>query len=331
MPWNEFWTLSSPSPAVIVVVAIASYVIGRSRRLAWASADSNRLELRRALTVIAELEVITRRVREELSKHQSSLVRFREKMGDMQRKENTHSIAAMITEAESVLKPTLELSQEIAAAYDALRYQTSSLMSFTENRTDALTGLGNRRALEEALQSQFALSGRYRTIFAVAIFDLDFFKRVNDEHGHLAGDELLRQFGDCLNETIRETDLACRFGGEEFVVVMPETDLAGAGRFAERIRELTEQRLETSVSAGVAMALDGDSVKSLVSRADEALYAAKHNGRNCIFSHNGLGFERYIPTQDRSLGGERGSRDRTPRLPAIEVAATSTQAMVLSE
>jgi diguanylate cyclase len=330
MPWNDFWTFASPSPAVIVVVAIASYVIGRSRRLAWASADSNRVELKRAMTVIAELEVITRRVREELSKHQSSLVRFRERMGEMQRKESAQSITAMISEAESVLKPTLELSQEIAAAYDALRYQTSSLMSFTENRTDSLTGLGNRRSMEETLQSQFALTGRYRTIFSVAIFDLDFFKRINDEHGHLAGDELLRGFGEVLGETIRETDLACRFGGEEFVVVMPETDLAGAGRFAERIRQMTEQRLETSVSAGIAMALDGDTPKSLVGRADEALYAAKHSGRNCIFAHTGLGSERYVPSLDRNPGLERSSRDRTPRLPAIEIQASSS-AMALAE
>lgn len=325
MPWNDFWDLSSPSPAVIVIVAIASYVIGRSRRLSWASADSHRMELRRAMTVIAELEVITRRVREELSKHQSSLVRFRERMGEMQRKENTQSITTMINEAESVLKPTLELSQEIAAAYDALRYQTSSLMSFTENRSDSLTGLGNRRAMEEALNAQFALTGRYRTIFSVAIFDLDFFKRINDEHGHLAGDELLRQFGEILGETIRETDLACRFGGEEFVVVMPETDLAGAGRFAERVRSLTEKRLETSVSAGIAMALDGDSTKSLIGRADEALYAAKHNGRNCIFSHTGLGFERYLPSQDKNTGPERGSRDRTARIPTLEHAPTTAE------
>jgi diguanylate cyclase (GGDEF)-like protein len=203
-------------------------------------------------------------------------------------------------------------------------------MSFTENRTDSLTGLGNRRSMEETLQSQFALTGRYRTIFSVAIFDLDFFKRINDEHGHLAGDELLRGFGEVLGETIRETDLACRFGGEEFVVVMPETDLAGAGRFAERIRQMTEQRLETSVSAGIAMALDGDTPKSLVGRADEALYAAKHSGRNCIFAHTGLGSERYVPSLDRNPGLERSSRDRTPRLPAIEIQASSS-AMALAE
>jgi diguanylate cyclase len=330
MPWNDFWTLASPSPAVIIIVAIASYVVGRSRRFAWASADSHRIELRRALTVIAELEVITRRVREELSKHQSSLVRFRERIGDMQRKDNTQSITAMISEAESVLKPTLELSQEIAAAYDALRYQTSSLMSFTENRTDSLTGLGNRRAMEEGLNSQFALTGRYRTIFSIAIFDLDFFKRINDEHGHLAGDELLRQFGEVLGETIRETDLSCRFGGEEFVVVMPETDLAGACRFAERIRSSTEKRLETTVSAGVAMALDGDTAKSLIGRADEALYAAKHNGRNCIYSHSGLGFERYIPLQERDAAPDRGARDRTSRLPAMDLVASNCE-MALTE
>jgi diguanylate cyclase (GGDEF)-like protein len=299
MPWNDFWSLATPSPAVIVIVAIASYVIGRSRRLSWATADSNRLELKRAMTVIAELEVITRRVRGELSKHQASLMRFRDKMTEMQRKENAESLAAMLGEAEYVLKPTLELCQEIAAAYDALRYQTSSLMSLTENRTDALTGLGNRRSMEEALQAQFALSGRYKTYFSVALFDLDRFKAINDEHGHLAGDELLRRFGEVLGENTRETDIACRFGGEEFVVVMPETDLAGALRFAERVRKAAEQRLETTVSAGVAMALDGDTPKSLIGRADEALYTAKHQGRNCVFQHTGLGCERYNPSLDK--------------------------------
>ena len=109
-------------------------------------------------------------------------------------------------------------------------------MTFTEVRTDPLTGLNNRRGLDDALAAQLALMGRYHSPFSLAMFDIDHFKQVNDREGHLHGDRILQELSQLLEECVRETDLVARYGGEEFVVVMPQTDLAGACMLSERLR-----------------------------------------------------------------------------------------------
>ena len=134
---------------------------------------------------------------------------------------------------------------------------------------------------------------RTGTAFAVALFDIDFFKRVNDERGHLVGDEVLRRFCAAASEALRGTDRLGRFGGEEFLVLMPTTDKAEAAHAAaERVRDAVAQvdwnaidaGLEVTVSAGVAIAAADDTVEALLGRADMALYAAKHEGRNRVRS-----------------------------------------------
>jgi diguanylate cyclase (GGDEF)-like protein len=128
---------------------------------------------------------------------------------------------------------------------------------------------------------------RYGTRFSIAMFDIDRFKQINDVQGHLFGDQILTQLARMIDESVRETDVVARFGGEEFLVVMPETDLEGATKFADRLRQQIAQEMPLTVSGGVAEGMDGDSHESLVARADTALYAAKSAGRNCIFRHTG--------------------------------------------
>jgi diguanylate cyclase len=164
-------------------------------------------------------------------------------------------------------------------------------MTFTEVRTDPLTGVNNRRGLDDALGSQLSLMNRYGTRFAVAMFDIDHFKQMNDVQGHLYGDQMLSQLARLIDDSVRETDVVARYGGEEFLVIMPETDLEGAMRFADRLRERIGENLPLTVSGGVAEALEGDSHESLLARADVALYGAKSAGRNCVFRHTGDGAE----------------------------------------
>jgi diguanylate cyclase len=190
-------------------------------------------------------------------------------------------------EADEILKPTLQLAAQIAGAYDEIRQQSAKLMSFTEARTDSLTGIKNRRGLEEALHSQFTLLARYETPFAAAIFDIDKFKQVNDLHGHLHGDRVLQNLAKLMAESIRESDILARYGGEEFVVVMPETDLAGASVFCERMREKVQREMTITISGGIAAATLDDNRETLIARADEALYQAKTAGRNCVYAHDG--------------------------------------------
>ncbi len=173
---------------------------------------------------------------------------------------------------------TLILARPLLRAFRWTEEQAS------EARIDALTGLANRRALEEILAAEISRAQRFAHQLAVVLLDLDRFKEINDSFGHAAGDVMLRAVSRLLTSLARQGDTVARWGGEEFVVVLPETDLAGARRFAERLRRTIEAHavgdMKTSASCGVATMLPGDSVEELLGAADRALYQAKSNGRN---------------------------------------------------
>jgi len=155
---------------------------------------------------------------------------------------------------------------------------------------DSLTGLFNRRWLEELLQREMARSERSGSPMAFALLDIDHFKRFNDQHGHACGDAVLVAFGQTILAKVRSTDAIARWGGEEFVLVMPDTDLTNAGLVAERLRSAIEDLtvLHDGVTQRVTMSVGltefqaGESSAALAQRADEALYAAKAGGRNRI-------------------------------------------------
>ena len=152
---------------------------------------------------------------------------------------------------------------------------------------DCLTNLYNRRKINTLIHAEIERSDRYKKGFSLIIIDIDFFKRVNDQFGHLAGDNLLRMFSDLLRETIRHTDTAGRWGGEEFVVICPETNMDGATALADKIRQRIEAHKfdnfgQQTASFGVACYIENDSVDTIIHRADLALYDAKNNGRNRV-------------------------------------------------
>jgi diguanylate cyclase (GGDEF)-like protein len=154
----------------------------------------------------------------------------------------------------------------------------------SEARLDALTGLANRRALEEILAAEISRAHRFKHELAIVLLDLDRFKEINDSFGHAAGDMMLRAVSRLLTSLARQGDTVVRWGGEEFVVVLPETNLPGARRFAERLRRTIEAHpvgeMRTSASCGVATMLPEDDVEALLGAADQGLYRAKTNGRN---------------------------------------------------
>lgn len=159
--------------------------------------------------------------------------------------------------------------------------------------TDLLTGVWNRFRLEEMGQAEVHRQARYGQPLALVFMDLDRFKRVNDTHGHEAGDRVLQAFCATVRTCLRETDLFGRWGGEEFLVLVPGTDAPSARLLAERIRQAMEaQELpgigRVTVSAGVAACRPGDSWPVLVARADAALYRAKSRGRNRVESEDGV-------------------------------------------
>ncbi|WP_396587957.1 diguanylate cyclase domain-containing protein [Bermanella sp. R86510] len=155
------------------------------------------------------------------------------------------------------------------------------------SETDSLTGLSNRRKLDDILASEIGRSNRYHSPLSVILADIDHFKRVNDEHGHLKGDEIICRVGDLLKQHTRETDTIGRWGGEEFLLVCPGIDQVEAVGLAEKIRELLEATqqgdgIQVTASFGVAALQDNDTVDSLVSRADRGLYKSKQSGRNRV-------------------------------------------------
>jgi diguanylate cyclase (GGDEF)-like protein len=293
------WSFPVPLPVALSAFAVLGYLFGRQQRQAEPTSDSQaRRDMKRAQSVAKELEKIAEAVRKNLATHSTSIARFKERVFELSNQKQEAAWKQLCGEAEEMLKPTLFLASQIAHAYDEIRQQSNNLMAFAEVRTDPLTGVTNRRGLNDTLESMFAMLNRYETPFSSIILDIDNFKQLNDERGHLFGDQVLKGVASRLNENVRETDTVSRYGGEEFVIVMPHTDLEGATILGERLRRVVADDLTITLSGGVTEAQEGDTEQTMLARADAALYSAKAAGRNQIFVHDGADIE---PVSDEVL------------------------------
>ena len=155
---------------------------------------------------------------------------------------------------------------------------------------DPLTNCYNKKEVEVLLDKFLKESLRYNKPLSIMMLDIDFFKKVNDTYGHLAGDYVLKEVANIIKSTIRSSDVCGRFGGEEFIVILPDTKLNGAMKLAERIRNniqnhkfiFQNQEIPVTISIGITSASKNDSLFSLIERADNALYEAKENGRDQV-------------------------------------------------
>lgn len=187
---------------------------------------------------------------------------------------------------------TLEflLSSLVYPLRNAIRYQTAMRLALL----DPLTLLGNRAALDTALHRELQMAERHQHELSLLMVDVDFFKKINDEYGHHRGDLVLREIAKGIQSACRSSDITFRYGGEEFVVVLGKTDVAGAKIIAERIRQqIAETQIKyngktinTTVSIGIATrhSNEREHINDLFDRADKALYIAKNSGRNCVIS-----------------------------------------------
>jgi len=198
--------------------------------------------------------------------------------------------SALLQAAKAAQDQNRTLASELNAAREELKHAHNELEQHRRAALlDPLTGLYNRRALDDLLTELWTAASPITMLVA----DIDHFKKINDNYGHQVGDVVIRQVADVLRKCIRGEDYAVRYGGEEFVVLLPETELAGGMQVAEHIRaRVAKLRLVRrhdnlaidafTISVGVATRQPGDTHESLFKRADEALYLSKSGGRNCV-------------------------------------------------
>ena len=198
------------------------------------------------------------------------------------------SLDQEIDEFVGEMKKEDEEIEKLKAKIKSLESKVKKLSK--EVKTDFLTNIANKKALEEELQKQESSFKRYGTNYSIVFFDIDHFKNINDTYGHDAGDVILKSLGLLFRRYARDVDTIGRFGGEEFVAILPNTNKSGAKRFAEKLREIIEKtkfmykktRIKVTVSAGVASRDEVNSKEELLKKADERLYLAKKNGRNRV-------------------------------------------------
>ncbi|MFA9557681.1 diguanylate cyclase [Evansella sp. AB-rgal1] len=178
------------------------------------------------------------------------------------------------------------ISQANIAIDNAIMYRKMEKMAVT----DELTGLYNRRYFYRKAKEEFENAREFGDPFCLILFDVDYFKKINDQYGHFVGDEILRKFANIVKDTILSGHVLARFGGEEFVLLMAKTTVEEAIHFAENLRltianhlfETEKGKLQISLSIGVTESQEGDKVEDILHRTDEALYSAKEAGRNCV-------------------------------------------------
>jgi diguanylate cyclase len=197
----------------------------------------------------------------------------------------------LIEEIDRVISTNTTLRGELENARDNLEEQRRQIDTLrTAVRVDSLTGLANRAAFDEHLAESWQHHERYNEDFVLLMIDLDHFKRINDTHGHPAGDRILKGVAVKLKASLRGADFVARYGGEEFAVILPHTAEATAEEVAQKLREgvaqtkfhLDHTELRLTISIGLAATSQAESAAELVALADRALYQAKSDGRDCV-------------------------------------------------
>jgi diguanylate cyclase (GGDEF)-like protein len=218
----------------------------------------------------------------KVARHRStySLVLFGKKMGELTISRNSKFVDVEINKIESLI------SALIYPLRNALLYKQAVEKAYI----DPLTGLNNRAAFDKSIEQEIDLASRHNHTLSLMMLDLDKFKDINDNYGHIVGDAVLKSFSDCMMECMRSSDIVFRYGGEEFSILLRNTNVNGAKLLAERVRKNVEEmkfnynniKLNISVSIGLAELKEGDDRLKLVERADALLYKAKENGRNRV-------------------------------------------------
>jgi diguanylate cyclase len=285
---------------------IAPYVLGsvfvgivvgyflRRTRVRTQELDTAHREQQTTLKVLVDLLQAIDQVSGDVASHDTEIRQTAQNVGRMRVSGEMESVKqVLLGQMTSLRSSNQRLQKDLACTRYRMEDQAQEIdRARHEARTDALTGVANRQALDEKLQLLLATFDRHQEPFVLLFLDMDHFKRINDAHGHPAGDQVLKRAGAWLRQWVRPGDFVARYGGDEFAVLLPHTDLAVGLEMAEMIRANTAavasqltihgEQVSLSFSVGVAAAKANDNATSLISRADQSLYRSKDLGRNQV-------------------------------------------------
>lgn len=318
--------LVAVSAVQVVLGALFGWMVrgARAAMNARAEAESRAAESRRMNEVMHRMHELTGKIGENVGQHSERVQAINEELAKAQSGGDEQLQDALLTAMAQIAEANERLQGQLKDAENKLTEQTQKLeYQMAEARTDALTGLPNRRAFDDELARRLGEYLRYKSPFSLMLIDIDHFKKFNDTHGHLAGDEVLKGVARTLFDAMREVDVVCRYGGEEFAVIFPATTAVHAVRAAERGRQAVDckifdyqgTQLRVTVSEGLTDGQPNDDAAAIIKRADEALYASKRAGRNRVHLHDG---KECLPINPRH---------ETPAAPAVaETPAASVAA-----
>lgn len=286
----------------VAVIGAVTAVGWSARQLTggWIKQGKHAKSGRRDELIDVELAKVLAVIKSRLAHDESYAQRLEQVQAQLGQRPSADELAAIIdliiVENQRAKQSAANAIRELSNAQATIaKLQTSLDEAVAETMKDALTGVGNRRGFDLALDEAIATAQSGSKPMTLVICDLDHFKRINDEFGHAMGDQVLKLAAQALSSTVRGSDIVCRIGGEEFAIILPNTALKEALTVSERIRsKLLSQTLAVrgtnktvgtiSASFGVAERFEGNDAKRLLDRADGALYRAKSLGRNCVVS-----------------------------------------------
>lgn len=313
------------SSSIAVLGVLTGWFWRKAARVPDTDGSAAKQQMERAEIILARLHELAAGVAADVGEHNSQVEAINHQLSA----ESGDDAAVVVNAVSQLLAANSQMQQQLDSAQEQLRQQAQEIESQTvAARTDALTGLANRRVFDDEIDALTTRFNEHGTPFAVTILDIDHFKKFNDTHGHQVGDLVLQHAAKVYVDSVPETDIVTRFGGEEFAVIHPETTVEEAVVRADKIRAALDasiiqsegKQLHVAASLGVAEVTPGEAGSELIERADGALYAAKEAGRNRTYWHDGTNhypFEAQQPAVATQPTEETQSPKETP--PAEEV------------
>jgi diguanylate cyclase len=283
------WVFSSVCVGVVV-----GFFVGRSRQGNVHDSKLVQVERQATLKVLVELLEAADKISSDVECHSSEIQETADHVGSMQVSGEMETFKqALLGQIAGLLTSNRRLQQDLTYSRYRMEEQAQQIdHARHEARTDPLTRVSNRKAFDEKLLVLHGDRDRHGRPYVLILIDLDQFKWINDCHGHQAGDHVLEKLGGWLKAWVREGDFVARFGGDEFAILLPHTELQIGAELAETIRSRTadetsrialrDEDVSISVSIGVAAPREGDTLESVFARADQALYKSKRLGRNQV-------------------------------------------------